>query len=408
MQTEPLRITNRRGEQLAARLDKPADEEPIAYALFAHCFTCTKNLKAVAHISRGLTSQGIGVVRFDFTGLGESEGEFAETTISSNVDDVADVAAFAAEELQGPSILVGHSLGGAAVLLAASEVPSAKAVVTIGAPYRPDHLEGLLEESLDEIERTGTATVRLAARPFTIKKEFVEDLRSTKTREAIAGLGRALLIFHSPVDQVVGIENAADIFQAAKHPKSFVSLDDADHLLSSEADAHYVGSVLGAWSRKYVETAVQEAKYFRPDDNRIFAVTGESGYLTQIMANGHALISDEPKAVGGTDAGPSPYDYVVAGLGACTGMTLRMYADRKKWPMKEVTVRLRHRKMHASDCSDCDESVEQIDHIDREIQIDGPLEEEQRARLIEIANRCPVHRTLEGKVDVDTWESKPA
>ncbi|MEX0599110.1 MAG: alpha/beta fold hydrolase, partial [Rhodothermales bacterium] len=364
MQTKAVRVVNRDGKKLAARLDLPVDEEPIAYALFAHCFTCTKNLKAVQHISRGLTDQGIGVVRFDFTGLGESEGEFADSNFSSNIEDLVDVARFMAEEYDGPSILVGHSLGGAAVLQAAGEIPSATAVVTIAAPFRPDHVLGLLDDSLDEIEERGRATVRLAGRPFTIQKQFLDDLRGRKPREAIEQLDRALLIFHSPLDNLVSIDNAADIFTAAKHPKSFVSLDEADHLLSSESDSVYLGNVLGAWARKYIEPAVREAKYFQPDDNRVYAVTGESGYLTRILANGHPLVADEPKAAGGTDAGPSPYDYVVAGLGACTGMTLRMYADRKEWPLKEVTIRLRHQKVHASDCSDCDRTDAKIDQIE--------------------------------------------
>lgn len=405
MQTKTLIITNRQGDRLAARLDLPVDEEPIAYALFAHCFTCTKNIKAVTNVSRGLTAQGIGVVRFDFTGLGESEGEFAETNFSSNVEDLVDVGSYMSDELEGPNILVGHSFGGVAMLHAAASIPASKAVVTIGAPYRPEHVARLLENSREEIERTGEATVRLAGRPFTIRKQFLDDLRNTKTEEAIVNLRRALLIFHSPVDQIVGIENAADIFQAAKHPKSFVSLDDADHMLSDESDSRYVGAVLGAWSRKYIETAVQEAKYVQPEDNRIYAVTGPSGFLTRIMANGHALIADEPKAVGGTDAGPSPYDYVVAGLGACTGITLRMYADRKGWPLKEITVRLGHRKVHARDCQDCESSEGKIDHIEREIELGGPLDDNQRSRLIEIANRCPVHRTLEDTVHVETSEA---
>lgn len=406
MQTEVVRIKNRNGDELAARLDKPVDDDPVAYALFAHCFTCTKNLKAVKHISRGLTDQGIAVLRFDFTGLGESEGTFEQTTFSSNVEDLVDVANHLASAYSGPSVLVGHSLGGAAMLQAASGIPSAKAVVTIAAPYRPEHIESLLDESIEEIEEQGAATVRIGGRPFTISREFLNDVRGSKPREAIAGLKRALLIFHSPIDKVVGVDNASDIFEAAKHPKSFVSLDEADHLLSDENDARYIGTVLSAWARKYIETAVQEAKYFRPDDNRIYAITGENGYMTRIMANGHALVSDEPRAVGGTDAGPSPYDLVVAGLGACTGMTLRMYADHKKWPLKEVTVRLRHTKMHASDCQDCDEAETKIDHISREIRLDGPLDEDQRARLIEIAGRCPVHRTLEGTVTVDTTEAE--
>lgn len=404
---QKLTFTNRDGDALVARLDRPVDGEPLAYALFAHCFTCTKNLRAVGHLSRSLTEQGIAVLRFDFTGLGESEGEFADTTFSSNVEDLVAAARFLEAEYEAPQLLVGHSLGGAAVIQAADVLPSVRAVATLGAPFDPGHVRGLFAESADEIARAGKATVDLGGRPFTIKKAFLDDLETHHVQEVLGRLGRALLVLHSPLDETVGIENARLIYEAARHPKSFVTLDDADHLLSDEADARYAGAVLGVWARRYLSVDQPAAKAGPPDDNRVVARIGRDRFRTEILANGHTLVTDEPASVGGTNLGPSPYDLLVAALGACTAMTLRMYADHKGWALDAAVVRLHHRKVHKKDCEACDDRKAKVDHVERTLELSGDLDDAQRARLLEVANRCPVHRTLEGEVEVSTTLAEP-
>jgi putative redox protein len=403
MNFQKISFENGAGQKLAARLDLPVNGRPTVYALFAHCFTCTKNLKAVNNINRTLTQEGIAVLRFDFTGLGESEGDFAETNFSSNIGDLVAAATFLEKEFEAPQILIGHSLGGAAVLQAAARIPACKAVVTIGAPGDPTHVTRLLESERKTIEAEGEARVSLAGRSFTIKKQFLDDLEQTRMEQTIRELRRALLILHSPLDNIVGIDNAAIIFQAAKHPKSFISLDQADHLLSADSDALYAGAMIAAWVQKYIKTAKEDELYAAPADNRIVVRTGRSGYYTQIQANGHGLIADEPVAVGGGNMGPTPYDYLVAGLGACTSITLRMYADRKEWPLEMIVVRLKHEKIHAEDCQECEKPVSgKIDRIERELELIGPLAEDQRQRLLEIANKCPVHKTLHSEIIVTT------
>ncbi|GIV61970.1 MAG: osmotically inducible protein C [Rhodothermaceae bacterium] len=405
MHYERLTFENRDGQRLAARLDLPVDDEPIAYALLAHCFTCGKELRALRHLSEALTEEGIAVLRFDFTGLGESQGDFRETTFSSNVEDLLDAAAFLARTHAPPAILIGHSLGGAAVIQAAARLDTVRAVATLGAPYDPVHIRHLFSGHLEAIRQEGVARVTLGGRTITVRKAFLDDLGEHNVRRVLRELGRPLMILHSPVDQIVGIENAARIFEAARHPKSFVSLDQADHLLSNAEDARYAGAVIAAWARRYVGARQADRKHPDPADNRIVAHLNRAHYRTEILANGHALVADEPREVGGANAGPTPYDLLVAALGACTAMTLRMYADRKKWPLEAVTVRLHHQKVHARDCGcGLDETVNgKIDLIEREVELAGDLEEAQRARLLEIANRCPVHRTLtEGHVVVKT------
>ncbi|MDX1429835.1 MAG: bifunctional alpha/beta hydrolase/OsmC family protein [Rhodothermales bacterium] len=403
MHSTRIDFESHRGQRLSARLDLPADDDPVAYALFAHCFTCSKDLKAAGNISRALAARGFGVLRFDFTGLGESEGEFSETNFSGNATDIAAASEMLADRYHAPDVLIGHSLGGAAVLLAASDVASAKAVAVIGAPFHPGHVAHLFKESVDEIEGTGSAVVDIGGRPFRIERQFIRDIADQNPSIYIRELDRALLILHSPVDRIVGIDNAAKIFEAAKHPKIFVSLDTADHLLTDVRDSAYAGGVVAAWAGKYI-LEQQEVKHPDPADNQIVARIGKDRFRTDIVANGHHLVADEPRSVGGDNAGPTPYDLLVAGLGACTAMTLRMYADRKEWSLEEVTVKLQHSKVHAEDC-DCETTATgKIDKIDRGIVLRGALTADQRSRLIEIADRCPVHRTLEGDIVVTTEE----
>jgi len=404
MSFEKLRFENPDGDALAARLDLPEGESPCAFALFAHCFTCSKDLRAVGAISRALNRHGIGVLRFDFTGLGESEGDFSDTNFSSNVDDLVVAADYLAEHYEAPRILVGHSLGGAAVLQATHRLESVQAVATIGAPYDPEHVTRHLEDAIEDIKEKGEARITLAGRTFTIRKQFLDDLAATKMEETIGTLDRALLIFHSPVDRTVGVDNAARIFQAAKHPKSFISLDDADHLLTDTADAEYVGVVLGAWAEKYVDRSASSEESL---EGQVVTRTGKA-YRTEIQAGRHSQIADEPESVGGDDAGPSPYDYLLSALGSCTGMTLRMYADRKDWPLDEAIVRLSHDKIHAEDCEHCETEEGKVDQIEREIEVQGDLSAEQRERLLEIANKCPVHRTLHSEVTVQSSLRTPA
>ena len=399
MPTHKLTFPNAAGQQLAARLDLPPEDAPSAYALFAHCFTCTKNLAAATNISRALTNAGIGVLRFDFTGLGESEGDFADTNFSSNVDDLVAAAEFLARDYAAPQLLVGHSLGGAAVLQAAARLPASAAVATIGAPCDPAHVRTLLRGDTAAIEADGQAMVTLAGRTFTIKKQFLDDLDAARMRTTIHSLRKPLLICHSPFDQVVGIENAAHIFEAARHPKSFLSLDQADHMLSQPRDSRYVGAMIAAWASMYV---TYDAEQPAEDDSRVVVRTAQHSFFTDIYANGHHFVADEPVAVGGTNQGPTPYDLLVAALGACTTITVQMYADRKGWPLEYAIARLRHQKIHADDCAACETRDGKIDQIERELEFVGPLDDAQRQRLREIADKCPVHHTLNGEIAVRT------
>ena len=396
--TRKITFPNQAGHQLAARLEEPINQEPHAYAIFAHCFTCSKNLNAVLHISRALTQHGIAVLRFDFTGLGDSEGEFANTNFSSNVEDLVSAAAFLEKEYQAPRLLIGHSLGGAAVLLASQKIDSVAAVATIAAPARPDHLHRLFTQDLETIHREGKAEVTLGGRSFTITRQLIDDLEEAYEKHHFEQIHHPLLILHSPADQTVSIDNASDIYLQAKHPKSFISLDQADHLLTEQADSEYAGAMIGSWVQRYVQPAEQKEE---SSVSRVVTRTGQN-FTTEIMVQQHGLIADEPKSVGGHDEGPTPYDLVAAGLGACTGMTLRMYADQKDWPLESVRVHLQHEKVHAQDCEDCEDPQQKIDQIERIIELSGNLDEKQRARLMEIADKCPVHRTLERSSEVTT------
>lgn len=397
MQTQRLTFKGATGAQLSARLELPVGEQPVAFALFAHCFTCTKQYKAVVNISRALSRERVGVLRFDFTGLGESEGDFAETTFSSNVGDLVAAARYLEREYRAPSILIGHSLGGAAVLQAAHEIPECKAVVTIAAPAEPRHVKKHLKSSIEDIERRGAAEVLLAGRPFTITKKFLDDLNAQNMAEVIRTLGRALLIFHSPNDSIVGVENAARIYETADHPKSYIELNGADHLLSREEDSHYVGAVIAAWASRYLGAGRVAVDREAPED-QVIVRTAQSRYHTEILARTHSIVADEPLTAGGTDTGPSPFELLMAALGACVTITLRMYADRKDWPLEEIKVRLRHRKLPPAEQSTGAGGRPREHEIGQELELVGSLDAEQRARLLEIAHRCPVHRAVDAGV----------
>lgn len=402
MKQKKVTFANEEGIQLNGLLDLPEDERPIAFGLFAHCFTCSKNLAAAANISRALSRRRIAVLRFDFTGLGESAGEFAETTFSSDVRDLVAAARFLEENHQAPRILVGHSLGGAAVLQAAGEIPSVTAVATLAAPAHPRHAARLFGAARAEIERSGQATVELAGRPFTISQRFLDDLEAQQPEQTLRRLKAALLVMHSPRDLEVGIDNAAAIYQAARHPKSFISLDPADHLLTRREDSLYAGEMIATWAGRYLETGAEATAPPEVIDNRVTSRTGAEGFYTELFVNGYPLVADEPEAYGGSGSGPSPYDYLLAALGACTGMTVQMYARRKAWPLEAAVVRLHHEKVHAQDCEHCEEKDRRIDRFERELDLKGTLSAEQRRRLLEIAEKCPVHRTLQAEVQIET------
>jgi uncharacterized OsmC-like protein/alpha-beta hydrolase superfamily lysophospholipase len=404
MPAEQFDFFNAEGQRLAGLLDNPPGEAR-AYALFAHCFTCGKDVHAARRIAEGLTALGIGVLRFDFTGLGSSEGEFANTTFSSNVADLIAAADQLRKVKRAPAILIGHSLGGAAVLAAGSAIPEARAVVTIGAPSDPAHVAGLLKDRLAEINARGEIDVTLAGRPFRIRRAFLDDVAEQQLSGRVADLHKALLIFHSPTDDIVGIDNASRIFADARHPKSFVSLAGADHLLSRRSDAAYVANVLAAWAERYLEMSPPKTADAQGDAGLVTVrETGQGRFQQEIKAGAHRFIADEPVAAGGRDSGPNPYDLLLAALGACTAMTLRLYAERKALPLDQVTVRLRHAKIHAADCETCETKDGMIDRIERGIVLEGVLDQEQRARLLEIADKCPVHRTLTSEVDIRTTE----
>lgn len=403
--SEKVTFTGGQGAELAARLDLP-EGLPKAYALFAHCFTCSKDIFAAARIAGALAGRGFAVLRFDFTGLGHSEGEFANTNFSSNLEDLEAAAEFLRANHQAPKILIGHSLGGSAVLAAAGRVPEAAAVVTIAAPFEPAHVAALFTDALPEIEAKGEAEVSLGGRPFRIQKHFLDDISAHNMRAAIGNLRKALLVFHGPRDETVGVDNAAHIFAAAKHPKSFFSLDDADHLLSRRADAVYVAEVIAAWAARYVDGAADDRRPPAPavqPGTVVVAETGEGRFAQAISVGGkHALAADEPARYGGNDTGPTPYDLLLAGLGACTSMTMRMYAQRKGLAVDRIAVTLKHEKIHAEDCEDCETRDGRIDRIEREIEITGDVDEAARERLLEIADKCPVHRTLRSEVLVES------
>lgn len=398
MITERLTFTGHSGEQLAARFDRPEGPH-LATALFAHCFTCSKDIPAARRIAQRLADQGIAVLRFDFTGLGHSQGEFANTTFSSNVDDLKAAAEMLNARGMAPTLLIGHSLGGAAVLKLAPELSYLKAVVTLGAPFEPDHVTHNFGGALNEINENGKAEVNLGGRPITIGKAFVDDVNATSLNAALGATKAALLVMHAPRDAVVGIENATRIFTAGNHPKSFVTLDNADHLISNADDACYTADVIASWSARYLKLPKAAPPIGTPEGVVRVRESDPRGFLQDIYSgNEHHLLADEPLAYGGTNRGMSPYGYLAAALGACTSMTIRMYARRKGWPLKDISVDVSHDKMHAQDSG----TLDKIDGFRRVISLQGSLDAQQRERLLEIADKCPVHKTLERSSKVIT------
>ena len=393
MPSKKVKFTNNKGYQLSAKIDLPLKKNPFPFVIFAHVFTGNKNLIASKHISRALTLNGFGVMRFDFTGLGESQGDFGDTNFTSNVDDLIAASDYLKKEYMAPAVMVGHSLGGAAALFAAKKLDNIKAVVTIGSPSYPEHVTHLLRDKKEEIEKNGCARVNIGGREFTIKKQFLDDLQSQEHIPVIKNLGKALLVMHSPQDRIVGIDNAANIYKLAKHPKSYITLDGADHMLTNKNDAHYAGNVIASWVKRYIE--FPEVEKLETDKQVVVRLEGED-FTTEIQADEHSLIADEPISFGGNDFGMSPYELLNASIGACTAMTLKMYSRRKKWPLEEVKVHLSYSKSlkYEEHQANPENSNSRIDRFEKELELIGDLTEEQKRRLLEIANKCPVHRTI--------------
>jgi uncharacterized OsmC-like protein/pimeloyl-ACP methyl ester carboxylesterase len=402
MKNQKLKVINKKGHKLQAYLELPANQKPNYFAIFAHCFTCNSSLSAVRNISRALTNHGFGIVRFDFTGLGRSEGEFADSHFSANVDDLIAVSDFIKEHYEAPSLLVGHSLGGAAVLVAASKLDNIKAVATVGAPATISHVKHLFSHGIDDIKNKGRVAVNIGGRPFKIDEEFVSDFDKTDLPAVVKALRKPLLILHSPTDTIVGIKNAEQLYNNAHHPKSFVTLDDADHLLSKTRDSSYAGDIIGAWVKRYFPQ--QENKMLDTSGEQLVAHLNlkEDNFTTTIQTAKHNFIADEPDSVGGDDFGPSPYDFLSAGLAACTVMTLKIYAERKKWDLQEVYAHITYSKKHSDDLMLDVDKPTRIDHLSKKLTFIGDLDESQRQRLKEIASKCPVHKTLQSEIIIDT------
>lgn len=400
MNVHKVTFKNKDGQELAGRLELPVDRHPHNFALFAHCFTCNKNLVAVKTIGKSLTNHGFAVLRFDFTGLGESEGEFSDTNFSGNVSDLVAAADFLRENYQAPSLLIGHSLGGAAVIFAASQIPGVMAVAVIGAPSYPVHVRRLLKSSIDEINSEGKTVVDLGGREFTIKKQFLDDLNTKSLPDTAKHLRKSLLIMHSPQDETVGIRNAEEIYVAAHHPKSFISLDGADHMLSDRKDSAYVGEVIAVWAQRYLP--IPSKTRLATKHQVVASLDAEDAFTTQMKLGNHYILADEPIEYGGNDFGPSPYELVSAGLSACTAMTIQMYARRKGWDVQNVAVHTSYGKDHAEDCENCEGEGGKIDTFHREIKLSGELDGKQVSRILEIADKCPVHKTLHSETQVVT------
>lgn len=401
MKTERIEFIGHDSSTLAARLDLPAGT-PVAYALFAHCFTCSKDIPAARRIAQRLASLGIAVMRFDFTGLGHSEGEFGNTSFSSNTEDLLLAADYLREQYQAPQLLIGHSLGGAAVLATAGDIPEAKAVITLGAPANPEHVVHNFGSKIDDIQADGEAEVSLAGRTFTIKKQFLDDISNSSLEAKVGSLKKALLVLHAPLDDTVELDNAGQIFQMAKHPKSFVTLDNADHLLTKVEDAEYAAELIATWVQKYIDVNLLPKAMSAPEGVVRVSESNPHGFLQDISAAGHHILADEPVSYGGDFLGPTPYQLVSAGLGACTSMTIRMYARRKGIPLEHVQVDVLHNKVHAEECDSCETATGKVDQFERKIKLTGDLSDEQKDSLLRIADRCPVHRSLEGEIHIVT------
>lgn len=400
MTSNTISFKNREGHELSGRIDLPLNGKPHSYVIFAHCFTCSKNFPAVKNISRGLTSKGFGVLRFDFTGLGNSEGDFSNTNFSGNIDDLLDAALFLEEKFLAPSLLIGHSLGGAAVLLAARKLASVKAVVTIGAPSHPSHVTHLLKEGLESLKENGRALINIGGRDFTIKEHFLQDLEELSQKTASTELRLPLLIMHSPQDRIVEIANARKLYEAAHHPKSFISLDGADHLLSDKQDAQYVGHLTGTWADRYIP---HQTKPENTTGHQVMAsLDPDEKFTTEMLLGSKYLLADEPESYGGADLGPTPYEFLTASLASCTAMTLNMYLGRKNWEVYLINVYVTHSRIHKEDCEAPDDPKARIDLFEREIQIRGNLDEKQQKKILEIADKCPVHKTLMSENRIET------
>ncbi len=400
MRTEKVNFKNKNGDDLSGYLELPLNQDPHNFVLFAHCFTCNKNFFAAKNISGTLAQNGYGVLRFDFTGLGESEGDFADSNFSGNIQDLLAAATYLEEEFKAPSLLIGHSLGGAAVLFAAKELESVKAVTTIAAPSTTAHVQHLIENNVDEIEKNGEAKVNIGGRSFKIKKQFLDDIDKHELKPYLSELRKSLLIMHSPHDKIVSIKNAEELYIAARHPKSFVSLDGAEHLLAAEGDATYAGNVIATWASRYLTIPNKEI----PESNAdvVAGLEKEDAFTTRMKAGNHTFLADEPISAGGKDYGPTPYQFLSSGLASCTSMTLQMYAKRKKWPLEDVETHVYYSRKHEKDCEDCENSNSKIDTFKREIKLYGDLDEKQKKRLLEIADRCPVHKSLTSATNIKT------
>ncbi len=400
--TEKFQFTNAAGIKLDGRLEHPVTGKIRGVALFAHCFTCTKSSRGATKITAALASRGIATLRFDFTGLGNSDGEFKDSGFISNVQDLIAAADALRDGPGAPTIIVGHSLGGAAVIAAAEHIPELKAVVTIGAPYEVDHVLGQLGEQLETVKQKGEAEVQIGGRPFVVNTEFLEQTYNQPQSERLAKLGKSLLVMHAPDDDIVGFYNAEKIYEAASQPKSFIALEKADHLLMDEEAAEYAAKMISVWAGPHLDD--DKAEGDAPVEGVVVVRSVGPSYTQYIRTSNHYFLADEPTRMGGYDLGPAPYDLLLSGLGACTSMTLKMYAERKKIPLTGVTVELEHSRDHVEDCNNCNNEKNQIDVIDRTIELSGDLTDEQRKDLIRIADRCPVHRTLENRIDINTIE----
>ncbi|GAB5539551.1 MAG: bifunctional alpha/beta hydrolase/OsmC family protein [Salibacteraceae bacterium] len=399
MKSEKLSISNKSGTALHAVLELPPNQHPTHYAMFAHCFTCSSNLNAVRNVSRSLANQGFGVVRFDFTGLGKSEGAFADSHFSGNVSDLICVAEHIKQHYSAPKLIVGHSLGGAASIVAASKLDYIEAVATIAAPSSVQHTKKHFSHGIEELSEKGAIEVNIGGRPFKIDSEFVKDFDNTDLLKVVKELRKPILIMHAPFDKTVAIQSAQELYTSSMHPKSFISLDGADHLLTEKRDSEYVGDVIGSWVKRYFPPV--EAQRLSTEGEQLVGRLNlvEDNFTTSIQTNKHSIVADEPEEVGGDDFGPAPYELLGASLIACTAMTIKLYAERKEWPLTEVEVFVSHSKKHRDDA---DSGSAKLDHLQKKLRFHGDLSDDQRERLKEIASKCPVHRTLLTEVVIET------